>query len=201
MDQSDDELLILLATDLPGSFAFLVEQYQHRLYSFAYRLTGNFHDAQDIAQEAFMSAYVALENYPVRRIRDLKLQAWLYRVTLNVFTHHARGSRLRLIPLSLLEDSPLLTLEGNAEEHPERMLEHLEQRQELEALVVRLPELYRVAVACYYFENLSYQEVANLLDRPLGTVKSIISRGVRLLRAMVGSTYERKKGNRTHELS
>src|SRR5262249_5367891 len=70
------------------------------------------------------------------------------------------GSRLRLIPLSLSEDSPLLTLEENVEEQPERMFEHLEQRQELEALVIRLPELYRVAVACYYFENLSYQEIA-----------------------------------------
>lgn len=184
MDQGDQVLLLLLATDLHRHFKQVVLYYQHRLFAFARRLTGSAQDAEDIVQEAFVSAYVSLENYSPQRIQALKLQAWLYRVTLNVYTHHARGSRLQLVPL---DNSPALEMEGEEEARPEWLFEHQEQRQELEMLVAQLPERYRVAITCYFFEHLPYQEIAELLDQPLGTVKSTISRGIRLLRTRLNT--------------
>lgn len=184
MDQGDQVLLLLLATDLRGHFKQVVLLYQHRLFAFARRLTGSLQDAEDIVQESFVSAYVSLENYPPQRIRALKLQAWLYRVTFNVYTHHARGSHLQLVPLY---DSPALEIEDQEEARPEMLFEHQEQRQELETLMAQLPERYRVAITCYFFEPLTYQEIAELLDQPLGTVKSNVSRGVRLLRTLLST--------------
>lgn len=184
MNLREQELLMLLATNLHRHFYQVVLLYQHRLYAFALRLTGSSQDAEDIVQEAFVSAYVSLENYPAQRIQTLKLQAWLYRITFNVYTHSIRSAHLQLVPLDLADDSPALELESRAEERPEVLFEDQERRQELEILVAQLPDRYRIAITCYYFEHLTYQEIAELLDQPVGTVKSNISRGLQKLRTL-----------------
>lgn len=193
-NRTDSELLALLASDLRYSFAQMVLRYQQRLYAFAYRLTGSAHDAEDIVQEAFVGAYVTLENYPSARIRSLKLQAWLYKITLNTFYHHTRNTRLHLISLDLSEESQEMTLEDSEKERPEALFEEKEQRQELEALLAQLPQRYRVALTCYFFEQLGYQEIADLLEQPVGTVKSTVSRGVRLLRMKMTSHNDEGRG-------
>jgi RNA polymerase sigma-70 factor, ECF subfamily len=184
MELREQELLLLLATDLYKHFYQVVLLYQHRLYTFALRLTGSSQDAEDIVQEAFVSAYVSLENYPAQRIQTLKLQAWLYRVTFNVYTHSTRRTHLQLVPLDLADDSLALEIETRPEEHPEVLFEDQERRQELELLIAQLPDRYRIVITCYYFEHLAYQEIAELLDQPVGTVKSNVSRGIRLLRTL-----------------
>jgi RNA polymerase sigma-70 factor (ECF subfamily) len=195
MDHQDTELLRLLAHDLYGSFVQVVQHYQQRLYAFARRLTGSAQDAEDIVQEAFVSAYVSLENYPPERIRALKLQAWLYRVTLHVYGHHARGKRLCLVPLETALAAGESAFEDREEERPEALFEQREQREALEMLLWQLPEASRVAITCYYFASLSYQEIAEMLDQPLGTVKSTIFRGVRQLRAMLNTPEQRAREN------
>jgi RNA polymerase sigma-70 factor (ECF subfamily) len=67
-------------------------------------------------------------------------------------------------------------------QEPDRLFESSERRQTLEALVAALPDRYREAVSLYYFEEFSYQEIADLLEQPLGTIKSAIHRGIGLLR-------------------
>ena len=193
MGYCENELPLLLATDLCQYYTDMVLFYQNRLYTFAYRLTGNAHDAEDIVQEAFVGAYVSLEQYPPQRIQTLKLRSWLYRVTLNVFNHHTRGARLHLVPLNLSEESQALALEDDVDERPEALFEQQELQQELEGLVTQLPERYRIAITCYYFEQLNYQEIAELLDQPVGTVKSTVSRGVRLLRPLLNETGQEGK--------
>jgi len=187
MDQDDDTLAALLATNVRRHFQRVVEVYQHRLYAFAFRLTGQAQAAEDIVQEAFVRAYVACSAYPAERVQTLKLQAWLYRITLNECRHSTRGAQLHIVPLDLADDSAALDIEGAAEERPEQLLELRERRRELEAAITHLPERYRVPLLCVYFENLSYQETAELLDQPVGTIKSAVSRGVRLLRAYLTS--------------
>jgi len=194
MELSEQELLILLADDLPNNFQHLVARYQQRLYIFARRLTASSQDAEDIVQETFVGAYVSLENYPPQRVLVLKLQSWLYRVLLNMFNHHTRKARLHIVPLNLSEENPVLDIEDKEDERPEILLEKQERRQELETLLARLPERYRVAVTCYYFEHLSYQEIAELLDQPLGTIKSNISRGIQQLRDILSLTQPELEG-------
>lgn len=179
------DLLELLATDLDRYFQQLVLSFQQRLYAFALRQTGSPQDAEDIVQEAFIRAYHALADYPAERIRMMKLQPWLYKITLHIFYRHSRGTRLQFMPLDLSEDSTLLEIEDDEHEQPEKVLEDRENLHELEALVSRLPEQYRVAVSCYYFEELSYREIAELLNQPVGTVKSNVHRGTLLLRKTV----------------
>src|SRR5205085_10102272 len=109
----------------------------------------------------------------------------LYKITLNILYRHRSSSHVQHIPLDLTEDSVLLEIEDDEREQPEKVLENREDVRELEALIAQLPEQYRVAVSCYYFAELSYREIAELLHQPVGTVKSNVHRGMQLLRKTV----------------
>src|SRR5438094_730115 len=133
MAQSDGELLALLATNLDGYFKQLVLSYQQRLYTFVLRQTGSLQDAEDIVQEAFIRAYYALANYPAERIQTLKLQAWLFKVTLNVFYRRMGNASLQLVSLDMSEESMHLEIEDDGREQPDRVAEDRESLRELEA--------------------------------------------------------------------
>ncbi len=182
MSQSDEDLLALLASDLDRYFQQLVLNYQHRLYAFALRQTGSSQDAEDIVQEAFLRTYYALGDYPPERLLVLKLQPWLYKITLNLFYERKRRERLQYIVLDTAEESVHLAIEDDAREQPEVLLEDRERLRELESLVATLPGPYREAINLFYFADLSYREIADLLHQPLGTVKANLHRGIRLLR-------------------
>ena len=178
----DEELTNLLAEDLDGSFERLVLTYQDRLYGFALRLTGSPRDAEEIAQDAFVRAYRALAQYPAERVRALTPRPWLYQITRNVVLNRVRGRRLRLVSLDGPEDGGRVDPQDDEAGRPESMLERLEQRDQLGALVAGLPERYRAAVVLRHVEGLGYDEVAAVLDQPVGTVKANVHRGIRLLR-------------------
>ena len=180
MDQDEEDLLSLLATDLDHHFRQLVILYQQRLYSFAIRLAGNPQDAQDISQETFLRAYHALKSYPVLRVRALRLQQWLYTITLNIFRNRQRKPEHQSIPLDTSEGSPQLEIEDTSSGPEEEAYWH-EMRCELEMQLASLTEPYRVAVTLYYFEDLSYSEIAEMLNQPIGTVKAHVHRALRQL--------------------
>lgn len=187
MDHTD--LPALLAMDLDHHFKYVVSSYQPRLYMFALRQTGSSQEAEDIVQDALVQAYFALRNYPAQRIQTLILQPWLYRIVINVFYSRRRRPQIQFVPFDNSEDSPLLEIEDLSRK-PDEELWWQERRSELEILIATLPEHYRVAVNLHYFEELSYQEIADLLDQPTGSVKSTIHRGIALLRQALKTTYE-----------
>ena len=180
MDQNDADLLSLLATDLDQDFRQLVLCYQQRLYVFALRLAGSPHDAEDIVQEAFLRAYHAFKSYPALKVRALRLRPWLYAITLNIFRDRKRKPEHPSISLDTSEDSPMLEIEDQSLGPDEEAYWH-EWRDELERHVTTLPERYRVAIMLYYFEDLGYAEIAELLNQPVGTVKANVHRAIRSL--------------------
>ena len=182
MEQSDDELPDLLATNLRGSFELLVLRYTSQLYAFALRWIGNPTDAEDIVQVAFERAFITLDNYPVPLIRALNLRPWLYKVTLNVARNYISRSKLHTVSLELLEDGDLLEQDEDWQNQPELVVESSERRRELEALVAALAPCYRDAISLCFFGDLSYKETANVLNKSIGTIKFYVHRGIELLR-------------------
>src|SRR5881296_106400 len=81
-------------------FERLVRDNQDRIYAVSLALTGNRHDAEEVAQDTFLRAYKALMTYPPDRIRDLKQKAWLHRIAVNVVRNRVRGARPRLVELN-----------------------------------------------------------------------------------------------------
>ena len=183
MDSGDADIVALLATDLKHSYERLVLTYWHRLNVFVLRQMARPHDAEDIVQEAFVRAYYALEGYSEQRILALKVRPWLYKITWSVYCNYL--DRLKLQPwvaLDTSEDSALLELQDDGNEQPEEAFEDEERRRELIALVDTLPQRYREVVSLHYFEDLSYQEIADIFNQPAGTVRVAVHRGIGLLR-------------------
>ena len=184
------ELANALAESVDDAFGRLVRVYQDRLYSFAHRICGNREDAEEVAQDAFVRAYRALSTYPPERIRQLALQAWLYRITLNVARNRLRGKRLRYVSIEnggAEGDAARRAWEATDDPaaRPDSRLERGERRKSLASLVATLPERYRSAIILRYVEGLSLEEVAEILKQPLGTAKSNVHRAVNLLRRAI----------------
>ncbi|HEY6406777.1 MAG TPA: RNA polymerase sigma factor [Ktedonobacteraceae bacterium] len=183
MDLGDSDILALLATDLKHSYERLVSTYWHRLTVFVLRQVGNPQDAEDIVQEAFVRAYYALERYPAQRILALKLRPWLYKITWSVYCNFIERLKLpQSMPLDTSEDSAFLELQDDEHVQPEEAFENEERRRELIALVDTLPQRYRGVITLHYFEDLSYQEIADIFNQPVGTVRVSVHRGIGMLR-------------------
>lgn len=181
MNTDQIDLRMHLANDLQRGFESLVATYQHQLYAFLLRRLGNPQEAEDTVQETFLQAYYTLKRYPVERIQALALRAWLYKIASNVQVNVLRRSTPPSVPLETVDG----TLEVEPEEEtdqPERVLEELELRQELETLIGRLPRQCAETVTLYYFGQLSYQEIAYVLNCSPDTARSYRHRGIQYLR-------------------
>jgi len=168
--------------DVKDAFPGLVADYQDALYRFGLRLTANSHDAEEIAQEAFVRAYRWLA---VHGLDSVELKPWLYRVALNAFRNRARRPRPAT---TSLDDA--LELPDRDDLQPAQRAECTETRAELARLLARLPLRYREAVVLRHVEDLTYADMAAILRRPEGTIKSDVHRGLGLLRAALAPLRE-----------
>ncbi|HET9780158.1 MAG TPA: RNA polymerase sigma factor [Candidatus Dormibacteraeota bacterium] len=155
-------------------FERMVLDHQDRIYALGFALTGNRHDAEDVAQDTFIRAYKALATYSPERIRELKQKAWLHRIAVNVVRNRVRGVRPRLVELN--------GSEPDRATGPEEDVLRKSEIDELAARVACLPARYREAVVLRHVQDLSYAEVAEALGQPVGTVKANVHRGLKILR-------------------
>jgi RNA polymerase sigma-70 factor (ECF subfamily) len=147
------------------------------VYGIALRSTKRPADAEDLAQEAFVRAYRALLGYSPERRRALRPRGWLAAIVGNLTRNRAR----RQAPAAADLDA-VAQVRADEAPGPERLAEGRESAAAWSARLEALPARYRRAVELRHVSGLSYPELAQALGRPLGTVKSDVHRGVRLLR-------------------
>jgi RNA polymerase sigma factor (sigma-70 family) len=159
------------------SWEEVARQHGHFIYSVAYRLTGNRHDAEDLVQEVLLRVQRGLPSY-----RPGSMEAWLGRITTNTFLDDVRRRRRR--PSVALPEVFEVVTPGapSADEALDRdgLPSHVE------GALRALPDDYRVAVVLCDVVGLRYEEIAGALDIPVGTVRSRIHRGRALLRRTLG---------------
>lgn len=172
-----EDLAARLAADLDDAFADVVRDHQDLVFGVALRVVGDGASAEDVAQEAFLRAYRALKSYRPDRVRELRLRPWLARISLNLARNHVRDRRRH----DVLDD--IVRAVPDAQEGPLRLAERRDERRMWARLLAALPPRYRHAVALRHVDGLSYEELAEALRRPIGSVKSDVHRGVALLRA------------------
>ncbi|MDX6222014.1 MAG: hypothetical protein QOD91_1068 [Frankiales bacterium] len=158
----------------PPTWDAVVREHSARVYRLAYRLTGNQHDAEDLTQEVFVRVFRSLQDY-----QPGTFEGWLHRITTNLFLDLVRR-RARIRFEGLPEDAERIR---GREATPAQIYDdaHLDHDVQT-ALDALLPE-YRAAVVLCDIEGLSYEEIADVLDIKLGTVRSRIHRGRSQLRA------------------
>lgn len=155
----------------------VARDYGRFLYTVAYRLTGNADDAEDLVQEVLLRVRRGLDTW-----RPGSMEGWLSRIATNAFLDQVRRHRRRRT-VALPEDADRVVA---PERPPEEMLSSERLGEEVQAALSSLPPEYRSAVVLCDVAGLSYQEIADALGIPVGTVRSRIHRGRALLREALG---------------
>jgi RNA polymerase sigma-70 factor, ECF subfamily len=159
-----------------AAFNELVKRYEKQVYSFSYRLTNNYDDASDIAQEAFLRVYSAIGHFR----GDSSFTTWLYRITTNVFLDERKKARAHpqssLDEYMELEESSVARQIEDPSPGPEAINEEAERNHIVRQAVDSLPDYQRAMVVLYHTQQKSYEEIAAIMDLPIGTVKSRLNR-------------------------
>ncbi len=163
-------------------FDALVQRYHKQAYNIAYRMAGNQADAEDLTQEAFIRAFRFFGQYR----RELPFDSWLYKIMSNVFIDGLRRkpkAKIRSI------DQPIITADGEAQfdipdqsDGPEDAVLSKEMDGRIQVALDTLPGVFRLTVIYADIEGLSYEEIAEATNTNIGTVRSRLHRGRRMLR-------------------
>ncbi|MEQ6390575.1 RNA polymerase sigma factor SigW [Bacillaceae bacterium S4-13-58] len=164
-----------------SAFEDVVSFYQNKVYQICYKMLGNSHEAEDVAQEAFLRAYMNIHSYDEQR----KFSTWLYRIATNLSI-----DRIRKKKPDFYLDAEVKGAEGlnmysriSADQPlPEEEIESLELQEYLQKEILSLPEKYRAVIVLRYLDELPLQEISEILDIPVGTVKTRVHRGREALR-------------------
>lgn len=175
-DLSQQEIARLVTAAKAGdqeAFGRLVEAYQDRIYGYLVRMLADPDEAEDVAQEVFLRAYRSLGRFRGAS----SFHTWLYRIASNLAIDVARRRKRQDNSVSL--DAPLESGEDEYEREiaddsraPDQISEQAELQRAVRQAVMDLPEKLRDVVVLYELQGESYEDIADILDVPLGTVKS-----------------------------
>ncbi|OFX14209.1 MAG: RNA polymerase subunit sigma-24 [Armatimonadetes bacterium RBG_16_58_9] len=159
-----------------AAFDELVRRYERRVFSFAYRLAGNQDDANDVAQEAFIRVFNSIATFR----GDAVFTTWIYRIVTNVYLDERKKSKSHrqtsLDDYVELDENPVARQIVDDRPTPDQIVEHKERNRVVQEAVNSLPEYQRIIVTLYHMQNRSYEEIAEILQLPIGTVKSRLNR-------------------------
>jgi RNA polymerase sigma-70 factor (ECF subfamily) len=176
MSSNEQLLLERSKTGDIAAFEMLIEAYQKKIFNLAYRMIGNYDDAGDLAQEAMIRIFKSISNFK----EQSSLSTWIYRITTNVCLDEIRKKKNRKV-LSL--DEEIHADDGDMQRQimsddplPDELMEKKELQQIIISAIESLPEDQRLVIMLRDIQELSYDEIARVLDCPAGTVKSRINR-------------------------
>lgn len=174
-DDNDQQLVQRVQKGDKSAFDLLVLKYQHRVLKLVSRFVSDAAEAQDVAQEAFLKAYRALPSFR----GDSAFYTWLYRIAINTAKNALVANRRRPVDFDLdLQDPEQYDRQARLKDvdTPEGVLLTEEIRVVVERAMEQLPEDLRTAIVLREIEGLSYEEIAEAMDCPVGTVRSRIFR-------------------------
>ncbi len=177
MHPDDAELLWRLWRGDTKAFAEVVNLYKSMVLNLAARMTGQPDLAEDVAQEVFLRVWKGLSQFR----GECKLSTWIYRITINLCIAEGKTARGRseFLPIdspAVMAD-PQLRTEGSNEYAEEVVL-----KERMDRLMTQMPAHYCTAISLYYLKDMSYQEISEIMQVPMGTVKSYLFRGKAWLR-------------------
>lgn len=188
---TDKELVRRVQNGERRAFDLLFSRYQHKIINLVGRYLRNAQDIEDVTQEAFIKAFRALGRFR----GDSAFYTWLYRIAINTAKNHvvARGRRPPGVDVEI-EDAEFM--DGNEmlreSENPEAALARDQLSVVIDEAIAKLPEDLRSAVTLREFDGLSYEQIAEIMDCPVGTVRSRIFRAREFIDKHIEPVLNRK---------
>jgi RNA polymerase sigma-70 factor (ECF subfamily) len=177
MGRSDEELVEACQAGEASAFDVLVARWEDRIRGAAFRFLGSEEEARDVAQEAFLKAYRALDGFK----REARFSSWLYQIATNLCRDRLRRRKTRAtVSLEALEETGPTMVETRPSAH-ERLLER-DLARAVRRAIQTLPEEQREVVILKEYQELTFLEIAQALDVPVSTVKTRLYRGLGQLR-------------------
>jgi RNA polymerase sigma-70 factor (ECF subfamily) len=177
--QTDKELAAQAAAGNERAFAELLRRYERPIFSLVYRMVRDRALAEDLAQEAFIRAFNAVSSFDPR----YKFSSWIFKIANNHAIDHLRKRKLDTVSIdgyphartAQEEERTRLVVESE-NENPLEYVEHRELGDQIEHAIGQLRPEYRTAVLLRHVDGYAYEEIAGIMDLPLGTVKTYLHR-------------------------
>ncbi|MBK6910612.1 MAG: sigma-70 family RNA polymerase sigma factor [bacterium] len=176
-DEQDLRLVERIRGGDQQAFAELIDQYKGMVLNLVARMSGKVENPEDLAQEVFIRVWKGLGNFR----GDCKLSTWIYRIALNLAIAEGKTARSRSQFLDI--DDPLVERGPQfVEDHDNPYADEVRLKEQMLRLLPGMPEKHRTAVVLFYLREFSYNEISEIMDVPVGTVKSYLFRGKAWLR-------------------
>lgn len=183
-DRSDYELIDESISGNEDAFGILMGRYENSLYGLIFKMVRNHEETQDLVQEAFIKSYNALASFN----KQYSFSTWLFKIASNNCIDHLRKRKLKTTSI----DAPIQTENGSLSQdlpdnsyNPERDSLRNELFSSVNSIIEELPEKYRVVINLRHKEDNSYEEIAQALNIPIGTVKARIFRAREILKKSI----------------
>lgn len=185
---TDHELVTFARSGSEKAYRELLDRYQRPVFSLVYRMVRDRELAEDLAQETFVKVFNHLESYNPK----YKFSSWIFKIASNLSIDHLRKKTPKMVSLdgslnartSDEAESSRITI-ASEDENPEQLLEARELGNEIEGAIGQLRTEYRTAIVLRHIEGRPYEEIAEIMELPLGTVKTYIHRGRSELRELL----------------
>lgn len=184
MEPYNEARLIEQCRTDPNAFGLIFDRYYKPVFGYLLRRTGDYDLAKDMAAETFLKAFLKIGSF---QWRGISVSAWLYRIAGNELNQYYRSSKYKPQSLQQLLENPQMEklLHGDADNEREMMERELKAHKDYDNIrqnLLKLDTKYQEVIALRYFEQKTNPEIAEILDKNEGTIKSLLSRGLEKLR-------------------
>ncbi|MCK5123249.1 MAG: RNA polymerase sigma factor [Candidatus Pacebacteria bacterium] len=175
---TDEEIARLVQSGEIESFDILIERYEAKMKRYAKRFLFDYEEAEDLAQEVFLKVYINIQSFKTSK----KFSSWIYRIAHNEFINAIKKKGKE--PISFF-DSDVLFPHPVSKENTDKQITESELRAMLDKCINKLKPKYREPIVLYYFEELSYKEIADILCIPISTVGIRLRRGKKIMQSLL----------------
>lgn len=178
-ENTDGELITKSITGREDSFEELVRRYHRPITNYVYRMLSNYDASLDVSQEIFIKVYNSMSRYSP----EYRFSTWLYKIAHNAAIDYLRRNSNHEQSLEIENEDGTYQVQYESKRlNPEQEREHSEWREEIETVVKKLPAGYRELIILRHNQDLSYDEIAEITNLPLGTVKNRLFRAREMMR-------------------
>jgi RNA polymerase sigma-70 factor, ECF subfamily len=183
VDLDDQQLVLASKQGDQDAFSQLVLRYQRRIYNLVYRMVQHYEEASEITQEAFLAAWQGLPSFR----GDARFATWLYRIAYNCALRQLEArKRERALHAALQAEQ---ALEGDSHQQAEARFDAREQQAVVQEQLAHLPAKYRIVLILRHLQEMTYEEMAEILAMPVGTIKTHLFRARNLLKERLQALY------------